>query len=203
MFSTILHTNPTTHYITLAETSSGGFAHSMNQYYLKRYLEHTKSLMYKHSQMLAQWWESELLSTINGEHRPSNLGGKLMGETLGGQKLSAWNFSSDPSSAKPPKEHSLRSMETMEELWKAGSLDAAEMHKLLHSQIPMESRHNWKWRDNVQITRFQRIAIDYPATRTAGNYLDQRSRLRQLESRMDSGRALQVTVETKSRVEQK
>ena len=57
-------------------------------------------------------------------------------------------------------------------------------------------------RGNVQITGFRQIAIDYPATRTAGNYLDQRSRPRRLESGMDSGGVLQKIVEAKSRVEQ-
>ena len=57
-------------------------------------------------------------------------------------------------------------------------------------------------RGNVRITGFQRIAIDYPATRTAGNYLDQRSRPRRPESGMDSGGVLRKIVEAKSRVEQ-
>ena len=58
-------------------------------------------------------------------------------------------------------------------------------------------------RSNVRITRFQWIAIDYPATRTARNYLDQRSRPRWLESVPDSSRVLRKIVEAKLRVEQK
>ena len=57
-------------------------------------------------------------------------------------------------------------------------------------------------RGNVRITGFRRIAIDYPATRTAGNYLDQRSRPRRPKSGMDSSRVLRKIVEAKSRVEQ-
>ena len=58
---------------------------------------------------------------------------------------------------------------------------------VLRSRIPMESRCNWKQRDNVQITGFQQIAIDYLATRTARNYLDQRSRPRQWTTTISVG----------------
>ena len=74
---------------------------------------------------------------------------------------------------------------------------------MLRLQILKESRCNWKQRGNIQITGFRQIAIDYPATRTAGNYLDQRSRPRRPESGMDSGGVLQMIVEAKSRVEQR
>ena len=70
------------------------------------------------------------------------------------------------------------------------SEDTEYREEMLRSQIPKESGCNRKQRGNVRITRFQRIAINYPATRTAGNYLDQRLRPRWPESELDSGGVL-------------